>query len=58
MTAIPLFGGMDVHQVWRDLKASRNELVIATPGRLIDMLRKKAFDLTSRCSFLVIDEAD
>jgi len=58
MTAIPLFGGMDVHQVWRDLKASRNELVIATPGRLIDMLRKKAFNLTSRCTFLVIDEAD
>lgn len=31
---------------------------MATPGRLIDMIRKKAFNLTSRCSFLVIDEAD
>ena len=34
------------------------EIVIGTPGRVIEMVRQKAFSLTSRCSFLVLDEAD
>jgi superfamily II DNA/RNA helicase len=32
--------------------------VVATPGRLIEIVQKKAFTLASRCTFLVIDEAD
>jgi ATP-dependent RNA helicase DDX41 len=32
-------------------------LVIATPGRLIDLVRKKAINLR-RCRFVCIDEAD
>ena len=55
---LPIFGGANQHQLWKDIKAGKNEIVIATPGRMIDMLRKKAFTLSSRCSFLVVDEAD
>lgn len=55
---LPIFGGSDPHKIWRDLKAGKNEIVVATPGRAIELIRKKAFNLTSRCSFLVIDEAD
>ena len=55
---LPIFGGMNVGQLWKEIKGGRNEIIVATPGRLIDMLRKKAFSLTSRCSFLAIDEAD
>lgn len=58
MNVLPIFGGCDPHQLWRDLKAGKNEIVVATPGRCIEMIRKKAFNLTSRCTFLVIDEAD
>lgn len=32
-------------------------IVVATPGRLIDMLEKKRFILTA-CKFLCMDEAD
>ena len=33
------------------------EIVVATPGRMIDMIKIKATNLT-RVSFLVLDEAD
>eukprot|EP00347_Sterkiella_histriomuscorum_P009775 403339941 len=58
VNVLPIFGGVQQHQLWKDIKAGKNEIVIATPGRLIDMIRKKAFNLSSRCTFLVIDEAD
>ena len=58
MNVLPIFGGGDQHELWKDIKAGRNEIVIATPGRLIDLIKKKAFTLQSRCTFLVIDEAD
>ena len=58
INVLPIFGGANQHQLWKDIKAGKNEIVIATPGRMIDMLRKKAFTLSSRCSFLVVDEAD
>jgi len=31
---------------------------VSTPGKLIEFIRKKAFSLSSRCTFLVVDEAD
>jgi ATP-dependent RNA helicase DDX42 len=33
------------------------DVIVATPGRLIEMLKKKATNL-KRCTYLVIDEAD
>lgn len=57
---IPLFGGVNVEQVWKDIKSkhNKNHIVVATPGKLIDFIKKNAFSLQSRCSIVVLDEAD
>ena len=34
-----------------------SEMVVATPGRLIDLIQDKAISLRN-CSYLVLDEAD
>ena len=52
-----MFGGGDKQEQWRDLKRGV-EIVIGTPGRVIELVRKKAFSLQTRCSYLVVDEAD
>jgi ATP-dependent RNA helicase DDX42 len=54
---LSLFGGDSKHEQWKKILAGV-EAVIATPGRLIDMVRKGAFNLGSRCTFVVVDEAD
>lgn len=51
-----LLGGENKHDQWRMLKAGI-EILIATPGRLIEMMKKKATN-TLRCTYIVIDEAD
>lgn len=49
-------GGESKHEQWKELKAGV-EILIATPGRLIEMVKKKATNF-KRCTYLVIDEAD
>ena len=56
LRCVGVFGGCSKFEQFKGLKAGC-ELVVATPGRLIDMLRMKALTL-SRCTFLVLDEAD
>ncbi|CAI5503684.1 unnamed protein product [Closterium sp. Naga37s-1] len=51
-----VFGGMSKFEQFKELKGGV-EVVVATPGRLIDMLKMKALSLR-RCTFLVLDEAD
>ena len=58
INVLPVFGGVNPHQLWKDIKQKVNEICISTPGKLIEFLKKKAFSLTSRCTFLVVDEAD
>lgn len=50
------FGGTD-YQRQRDLLASGVDLLVGTPGRLIDYYRQKIFSLKA-VSVLVLDEAD
>ncbi|WP_412915604.1 DEAD/DEAH box helicase [Brevibacillus sp. 179-C 1.1 NHS] len=53
---LAVYGGQDVNQQLR--KLSRNvHVVIATPGRLLDHLRRGTIDL-SQVSMFVLDEAD
>ena len=54
---LSLFGGDSKQEQWKKILAGV-EVVIATPGRLIDLVRKGAFNLGSRCTFVVVDEAD
>ncbi|CAL0302380.1 unnamed protein product [Lupinus luteus] len=51
-----VYGGMSKLEQIKELKAGC-EIVVATPGRLIDMLKLKAFTMT-RATYLVLDEAD
>jgi len=51
-----VYGGVPKWQQIQDLKKGV-EVVVATPGRLIDLMNEEACDL-SQVSYLVLDEAD
>lgn len=53
---IPIFGGMD-YKKQRDALKQGADMVIGTPGRLIDYLKQNVYSL-KKTEFLVIDEAD
>ena len=53
---IPIFGGIDYNKQRADLKQGA-DMVIGTPGRLIDYLKQNIYNL-KKTEFLVIDEAD
>ncbi len=52
-----IYGGMDYNRQESELRSRPVDLVVATPGRLLDYLGKKALDLGG-VEILVIDEAD
>ncbi|XP_050372709.1 DEAD-box ATP-dependent RNA helicase 24 [Argentina anserina] len=51
-----VYGGMSKLDQFKELKAGC-EIVVATPGRLIDMIKMKALTM-QRTTYLVLDEAD
>lgn len=53
---IPVYGGQPIE---RQISALRRgiDVVVGTPGRVLDLIRRKALDLSS-IQFLVLDEAD
>jgi len=53
---LPVYGGQDVERQMRKLKGL-NQIVVGTPGRILDHLRRGTINL-SKVSFLVLDEAD
>jgi len=57
INVLSLFGGDSKQEQWKMI-LSGVEAVISTPGRLIDLIREKAFDLSTRCTFVAVDEAD
>lgn len=50
------YGGGNKYEQSKALAAGA-EICVATPGRMIDMIKMKATNLL-RCSYLVLDEAD
>ncbi|PKL81764.1 MAG: ATP-dependent RNA helicase RhlB [Ignavibacteriae bacterium HGW-Ignavibacteriae-3] len=54
---LSLLGGMDYEKQMKILKSENCDILICTPGRLIDFMRKKLVDL-SKVEILIIDEAD
>ncbi len=52
---LPVFGGIPVNQQMVQLK--NTEILIATPGRLLDLIDSKSISL-SKIEILVLDEAD
>ena len=52
-----VYGGTDYQAQMDDLRRGRSEIVVATPGRLLDFLNKGVLSLDN-CGIMVIDEAD
>lgn len=55
LSIIPIYGGVAINPQISDLR--RAEVVVATPGRLLDHLNRRTINL-SRIKILVLDEAD
>ncbi len=54
---LSLVGGIDYNKQMQNLKQETVDVVVATPGRLIDFKKQKYIDL-GKTEILVIDEAD
>ncbi len=52
-----VYGGVDYQKQMDYLQNKQCDLLVATPGRLIDFMNKRVVDL-SGCKILVLDEAD
>ncbi len=57
LTTTSVFGGMDYEKQRRRLNNRRTDIVVATPGRLLDFKRRKDIDL-SQVEVMILDEAD
>jgi len=56
MQVMAVYGGTSIGQQIRDLKRGV-QIVVATPGRLIDLIERKAINL-EQIKYVVLDEAD
>lgn len=56
LNIIPIYGGQSIEMQFKSLKKGV-DIVVGTPGRIIDHLNRRTLDLR-RISFLVLDEAD
>jgi ATP-dependent RNA helicase DeaD len=54
--ALPIYGGQDINRQIRSLK-NRPQIIVGTPGRLMDHMRRKTIRLES-VSMVILDEAD
>lgn len=57
VSIVSVFGGMDYEKQRRRLHGKPVDIVVATPGRLLDFKRRKDLDLR-RVETMIIDEAD
>ncbi|MCL1921686.1 MAG: DEAD/DEAH box helicase [Kiritimatiellaeota bacterium] len=57
LRSLAVYGGMDYDRQRREVQDAPVDLLVATPGRLLDFVRSRVVDL-SKVDTLVIDEAD
>ena len=57
LRSLAIYGGMDYDRQKREVCAGPVDLLVATPGRLLDYVKGRVIDL-SKVDTLVIDEAD
>jgi len=57
LRTLAIYGGMDYDRQKKEIQAEPIDLLVATPGRLLDYSRQRVIDL-SQVDTLVIDEAD
>jgi len=56
VNVVPVYGGAGIREQIAQIRAGAG-IVVATPGRLIDLMERKAIDL-SKLRMVVLDEAD
>ncbi len=56
VSIVAVYGGSSISMQVRDIKRGV-QIVVATPGRLIDLIERKAIDL-GKIKYVVLDEAD
>jgi ATP-dependent RNA helicase DeaD len=56
LNVVPVFGGANIMNQIRDIRRGA-QIVVATPGRLMDLMKRKEVKLDS-LKFMVLDEAD
>lgn len=54
--SVPVYGGASIQDQIRDIRRGAN-IIIGTPGRVLDLLNKRVLDF-SQIKWLVLDEAD
>lgn len=52
-----VYGGTAITNQIKDLKRNKPNILVATPGRLIDLMNRKVLNL-SNVSYVILDEAD
>ncbi len=57
LSIVAVYGGMDYHKQQEEIASGSCDIVVATPGRLLDFQRQRILDL-SKVEIFVIDEAD
>ncbi|KAJ1445273.1 P-loop containing nucleoside triphosphate hydrolase protein [Pelagophyceae sp. CCMP2097] len=58
LAVVAIFSGAGKYEMGRALAGRGADVAVATPGRLMELVRDGKADLQSRCTFLVVDEAD
>jgi ATP-dependent RNA helicase DeaD len=54
---LAVYGGVPISGQLRKLKQDRPQVIVGTPGRLLDVMGRGAFDL-QKCKYVILDEAD
>ena len=57
LNVLAVYGGASIMGQMKDLKAKPRHIIAATPGRLIDLVKRKKINL-QEIDFVVLDEAD
>jgi superfamily II DNA/RNA helicase len=58
LSSCVVYGGTLLGPQLAELRKLKPALLVATPGRLVDLLNQKAVSLTPSCGIVVLDEAD
>lgn len=54
---LAVYGGVPISGQLRKLRQDKPQIIVGTPGRLIDVMGRGAFDL-KKCRYVILDEAD
>jgi len=54
---LAVYGGVPISGQLRKLRQDKPQVIVGTPGRMLDVMGRGAFDL-NKCKYVVLDEAD